>query len=105
MLGVNAIFTVPPTTHPETFLELNDAPKPIQRQTDFSHDILIVNCQATGTGTWDLGPGTWDFGRGTLDLGPGTWLGTWDVGNGNREYPQSQEMTVKSHRPPPPTTT
>ena len=20
------------------------------------------NCQATGTGTWDLGPGTWDLG-------------------------------------------
>ena len=23
------------------------------------------NCQATGTGTWDLGPGTWDLGPGT----------------------------------------
>ena len=22
-------------------------------------------CQATGTGTWDLGPGTWDLGPGT----------------------------------------
>ena len=28
-------------------------------------------CQATGTGTWDLGPGTWDLGPGTWDLGPG----------------------------------
>ena len=27
-------------------------------------------CQATGTGTWDLGPGTWDLGPGTWDLGP-----------------------------------
>ena len=40
-----------------------------------------IFCQATGT--WDLGPGTWD------------------LGNKNREYPQSQEMTVKSHGPPP----
>ena len=38
-------------------------------------DESMTNCQATGTGTWDLG-------------------------NRNREYPQSQEMTVKSHRPP-----
>ena len=30
-------------------------------------------CQATGTGTWDLGLGTWDLGLGTWDLGPGTW--------------------------------
>ena len=30
------------------------------------------------------------------NLGPRTW----EMGNGNREYPQSQEMTVKSHRPP-----
>ena len=32
------------------------------------------NCQATGTGTWDLGlgPGTWDLGPGTWNLGPGT---------------------------------
>ena len=27
------------------------------------------NCQATGTGTWDLGLGTWDLGPGTWDLG------------------------------------
>ena len=33
---------------------------------------LSSNCQATGTGTWDLGPGTWDLGPGTWDLGPGT---------------------------------
>ena len=33
---------------------------------------------------WDLGLGTWDLG-----------LGTWDLGLGNREYPQSQVMTVK----------
>ena len=26
-------------------------------------------CQATGTGTWDLGLGTWDLGPGTWDLG------------------------------------
>ena len=32
-----------------------------------------VNCQATGTGTWDLGPGTWDQGPETWDLGPETW--------------------------------
>ena len=40
-------------------------------------------CQATGTGTWDLGPGTWDLEPGTWDLGPGTWdlgPGTWDMG-------------------------
>ena len=29
--------------------------------------------------------------------------GKWDLGNRNREYPQSQEMTVKSPGPPPPT--
>ena len=39
----------------------------------------------------------WDWGPGTCDLRPGTW----EMGNGNREYPQSQEMTVKSHRPSP----
>ena len=32
----------------------------------------FANCQATGTGTWDLGPGTWDLGPGTWDLGPRT---------------------------------
>ena len=32
----------------------------------------------------------------TRDLGPGTW----EMGNGNREYPQSQEMTVKCPGPP-----
>ena len=37
-----------------------------------------VYCQATGTGTWDLGLGTWDLGPGTWDLGPGTW----DLGPG-----------------------
>ena len=39
-------------------------------------DLLTSNisyCQATGTGTWDLGLGTWDLGLGTWDLGPGTW--------------------------------
>ena len=35
---------------------------------------------------WD-----WDLRLGTWDLKPGTW----NLGNGNREYPQSQEMTVK----------
>ena len=45
---------------------------------------------------WD-----WDFGLWTLDFG----LWTWDLGNLNREYPQSQEMTVKSHGPPTTTTT
>ena len=44
---------------------------------------ICCYCQATGTGTWDLGPGTWD-------LGPGNRIE-------NRNYPQSQEMTVKSH--------
>ena len=51
------------------------------------HTMRLVarNCQATGTGTWDLGPGTWDLdlGPGTWDLGPGTWdlgPGTWDLG-------------------------
>ena len=34
---------------------------------------IFANCQATGTGTWDLGPGTWDLGLGTWDLRPGTW--------------------------------
>ena len=28
-------------------------------------------------------------------------IGNRKMGIGNREYPQSQEMTVKSHRPPP----
>ena len=23
---------------------------------------IFIFCQATGTGTWDLGPGTWDLG-------------------------------------------
>ena len=36
-------------------------------------EFVNVNCQATGTGTWDLGLGTWDLGPGTWDLGPGTW--------------------------------
>ena len=43
------------------------------------------NCQATGTGTWDLGLGTWDLGLGPGDLGLGTWdlgPGTWDLGPG-----------------------
>ena len=34
---------------------------------------IEYNCQATGTGTWDLGLGTWDLGLGTWDLRPGTW--------------------------------
>ena len=33
---------------------------------------VLEYCQATGTGTWDLGPGTWDLGPGTWDLGPRT---------------------------------
>ena len=57
---------------------------------DFSMKLELENsyksfyfCQATGTGTWDLGLGTWDLGPGTWDLGPGTWdlgPGTWDLG-------------------------
>ena len=44
---------------------------------------IVINCQATGTGTgtWDLGPGTWDLGPGTWDLGHGTW----DMGPGKWE--------------------
>ena len=42
--------------------------------------LIDIYCQATGTGTWDLGLGTWDLGPGTWDLG----LGTWDLGPGNR---------------------
>ena len=55
--------------------------------------ILASYCQATGTGT-----GTWDFlGLGTWDLGPGTWAQNREQRIENRKYPQSQEMTVKSH--------
>ena len=45
----------------------------------YSNSINIIVKQlglGLGLGTWDLGPGTWD------------------LGNGNRVYPQSQEMTV-----------
>ena len=40
--------------------------------------LETMNCQATGTGTWDLGLGTWDLGLGTWDLGSGIW----DLGEG-----------------------
>ena len=65
--------------------------------------VKLINCQATGTGTWDLGPGTRDLGPGIRDLGPGTWHmghGTWYLVPGNIESTQAQEMTVKSHGPP-----
>ena len=47
----------------------------VQTCYDDRRNIFILHfnfCQATGTGTWDLGPGTWDLGPGTWDLGPRT---------------------------------
>ena len=62
--------------------------------------LYLHNCQATGTGDWELrtGIGDWDWGLGS-GTGIGNWDGEWGMGNGkmgmgNREYPQSQEMTV-----------
>ena len=49
-------------------------------------------------GNWGLGMGIRDWGW-ELGMGIGYWKGVWENGNGkmgmgNREYPQSQEMTV-----------
>ena len=29
-------------------------------QATYLNKLIMANCQATGTGTWDLGPGTWE---------------------------------------------
>ena len=63
---------------------------------------ILLYCQATGTRPGP-GIGDWDWGLG-MGIGDGNWewelgmgngkmgMGKWEMGN--REFPQTQEMTV-----------
>ena len=68
--------------------------------------IYLKYCQATGTGTWDLGPGTWDLGPGNRIENQELRIENRESRNENRESKLRPVpvLTVKCWGPPPPTT-